>query len=77
MAAADYRLCDQCGCKAFYDAGMYDFDPPAEGVPDILDNEKPKHLWTCQLGGWAVLCRDCVKTHKAVVVPRSSEGGAA
>jgi len=51
MAAADYRLCDVCDRKTFYDA---DLDPD----------------YTDRIGAWAVLCRECAKTHDVVVVPR-------
>jgi hypothetical protein len=56
MALADYRLCDGCQGKAFYDSNLsYDFDE----YPDTgLSN----------LGDWCVLCRECAKTHKTQIV---------
>jgi hypothetical protein len=60
MAMCDYRLCDVCGGKAFYDVDIRDtryiatYDP-SEGVDPV---------------GLAVLCSECNKTHKAIVVPR-------
>lgn len=74
MALADYRLCDVCNGKAFYDAELrYDFkDYPVTGLP--------------RLGAWAVLCTECEKTHQITITPRaaiartsssgSGEGGA-
>jgi hypothetical protein len=58
MARADYRLCDVCDDKAFYDANLnYDFE------------ENPETgLW--QLGAWVVLCSDCAKTHDIQIVPK-------
>lgn len=57
MALADYRLCDVCGRKAFYDANLnYDF------------NEYPE-TGLSNLGDWSVLCRDCAKTHTTQIVP--------
>lgn len=49
MAAADYRLCDLCRAKAFYDCTLnYDF----QAYPDTgLFN----------LGAWCVVCRECAK----------------
>lgn len=62
MALADYRLCDLCESKAFYDANLNnDFDAPEEEyIRDsgyALDN----------LGDWAVLCKECAKTHKCTI----------
>jgi len=57
MALADYRLCDLCDGKVFYDANL-NYTPTKEGY--TLDH----------LGDWAVICLDCAKTHKCVVVPR-------
>jgi hypothetical protein len=63
MALADYRLCDQCGNKAFYDARLnYDVE---NGVT-VLDH----------LGTWAVLCVDCAKTHETVVLKRGEVNAA-
>ena len=60
MAAADYRLCDVCGGKAFYDADLYYPDEPndaGEFLPGFV-------------GAWAVLCDECAKTHEVVVRPK-------
>ncbi len=70
MAAMDYRHCDVCGCKAFYDADLdYDnkrFDENSGGVPG-------------NVGAWVVLCVDCAKTHEIKLVARKetkpAEGG--
>lgn len=60
MALADYRLCDRCEGKAFYDSQLsYDF----EEYPDTgLYN----------LGSWVVVCRDCAETHEARLVERTA-----
>lgn len=64
MAAGDYRSCDVCGGKVFYDVNLnYDYD-------QRMPNGEPKLDY---LGDWAVICDDCAKTHKCVVVPRSPE----
>ena len=59
MAMADYRLCDKCGRKAFYDATLdYDF----RTYPDTgLRN----------LGDWTVLCRECAAQFKCLIVKRT------
>ena len=62
MALADYKQCDRCGAKAFYDANISDphyvatWDP-SEDTPPI---------------GLAVLCAKCNETHEAVI--RKREG---
>lgn len=55
MALADYKLCDLCERKAFYDAQLgYDFKSyPGTG------------LWNC--GDWKVLCSSCAETHEVVI----------
>ena len=59
MALADYRTCDVCEKKAFYDSNLaYDF----REYPDT-------GLWN--LGDWGVLCRDCAKTHEVKIVERT------
>lgn len=61
MALADYRLCDVCDGKVFYDANLnYDHSQCGPDGAPKLD----------YLGDWAVICDDCAKTHKCVVVPR-------
>jgi hypothetical protein len=64
MAYADYRLCDVCQEKAFYDANLsYDFEEhPDTGLYNV--------------GAWGVLCRDCVKTHRVVILPLEAGEGA-
>ena len=55
MAGADYRSCDVCGCKTFYDSNLdYDF------------SENPK-TGLSGLGDWACLCDDCAKTHEVII----------
>ena len=58
MALADYRLCDVCGCKTFYDASLnYEFPENSEYVLE-------------RLGAWRVICVDCAKTHVVVVLEK-------
>lgn len=58
MAAADYRLCDVCGRKVFYDSNLnYDFSKcNSKGEPK-LDH----------LGDWAVICETCAETYECVI----------
>lgn len=60
MAAADYRLCDICRCKTYYDADLnFDFDTyPKTGL---------------RLGDWKVICIECAKTHEVQIVPRTTD----
>jgi hypothetical protein len=64
MALADYRLCDVCECKTFYDAELnYEIAPPDHPL-------HPQYVPSLRLGDWAVLCVDCAKTYEVVVQPR-------
>jgi hypothetical protein len=77
MAAADYRLCDVCGEKAFYDANLQ-YDDVGDGTPyrvagaEQYDTPEACQRWGLRLGylgDWAVICDECAKTHKCVIVP--------
>lgn len=69
MAMADYRLCDKCGEKAFYDSNLsYEFAwEKGSSIPadELVRGEQYKLGY---LGDWAVLCTDCAKTHKCIIV---------
>jgi hypothetical protein len=79
MAGADYKNCTLCGRKAFYDANLNyvfgedsDLPPYREaGKPQYEDPElNKKHgAQLDRVGDWAVLCHDCAKTHKTIIVP--------
>jgi thiol:disulfide interchange protein len=58
MAACDYRSCDVCGGKVFYDANLnYDHDDAGNITLDYL-------------GDWCVICTECAKTHESKVVKK-------
>lgn len=57
MAYGDYRHCDVCDVKTFYDANL-NYGVDDYGSPFDLE----------RLGDWAVLCVECAKTHKCVVI---------
>ena len=70
MAYADYRLCDICGGKAFYDANLnYEFGTHKEPIPveELVENT---NYGIDRLGDWAVICLDCANTHKCVIVKK-------
>lgn len=82
MAMADYRLCDVCGGKAFYDSNLNYDDGPSEyrtrdkpfrmAGEEQYDNPDLNHKHGMRLdyvGDWAVICDDCAKTHKTQIVP--------
>ncbi|WP_167309938.1 hypothetical protein [Ralstonia mannitolilytica] len=82
MALADYRLCDVCGNKAFYDSLLRYEDGhdeySANRTPYRIAGEEQyreaetnkKHgMRLGYLGDWAVLCEECAKTHKTQIVP--------
>ncbi len=70
MAYADYRLCDVCQRKAFYDSVLDygDYDKVGED-----GNLLPEH----NTGAWKVLCRECAKTHTITIAPRIAEASRA
>ena len=78
MAKADYRLCDVCEEKTFYDSNLsyerhneeWAKDKPAYRVAG--EDQGPYGLRLGWLGDWAVICSDCAKTHKCVIVPVAS-----
>lgn len=77
MAYADYRLCDVCGGKAFYDSNLNYGDAgvasyrvvgkPQYEIPEI--NEK-YGITLDHVGDWAVICHECADTHECKIVPR-------
>ena len=85
MALADYRLCDVCDGKAFYDANLNYEHEPSQWGPDVpyreagkeqCDDPELNHKHGSRLGylgDWAVLCLDCAKTHRTQIVPIKQE----
>jgi hypothetical protein len=82
MALADYRLCDVCEGKAFYDAHLNygdgtdawhkDLSPYRQAGKDQYDKPEFNQKYGMRLdylGDWAVICSECAKTHKTVIVP--------
>lgn len=76
MALSDYRLCDVCGGKAFYDANLNhdkgcdeEWHYPYRTEGKEQHGEKKHQMRLDYLGDWAVICSDCAKTHKTIVVP--------
>lgn len=71
MAYADYKLCDICGEKAFYDSNLnYEWSTKQDPIPENLMYKEvgiPIHMKLDRLGDWAVLCRNCSKTYKCVI----------
>ena len=90
MAGADYRHCDVCQTKCFYDANLnYEEGPPryrpdappyrvvgAEQEYSTEAHLKKYGLRLDYLGDWAVICSDCAKTHKTVIAPIAASDAA-
>lgn len=76
MAYADYRLCDVCGGKTFYDANLnYDQGADVEGSvrnAGVL----LQHTRLDYLGDWCVICHECAKTHECRVVQKDGHATA-
>lgn len=62
MAISDYKLCDICENKAFYDANISDSRYIATWDYEEAQETEPV--------GIAVLCPECNKTHKCVIQKR-------
>ena len=80
MALADYRLCDVCEGKAFYDSQLnykQSKDWGGQPITSSLRNggEMMPATSLDSVGDWVVICTDCAKTHKCVIVPPSTRRG--
>lgn len=74
MAMADYRQCDICGCKAFYDAHLnYQWETKSEPIPKDEQISGSPGMKLDYLGDWAVLCTDCAKTHECVIEAKQAK----
>jgi hypothetical protein len=62
MAYADYRHCDVCDEKVFYDADL--------NYEEVKEDGQWK-LKLGNLGDWKVICDECAKTHEVVVRERA------
>lgn len=72
MSGMDYRHCDACGNKAIYDAAL-NWRDSQPGDIAIENNGSPVGRAVDSLGGWAVVCQDCARTHVARVLTREQE----
>lgn len=87
MAAGDYRSCDVCGGKAFYDANLSYEDCTSEWakhrepyrIAGAEQYDKPELMKYAvvlgYVGDWAVICNECAKTHMTQIVRRPSKEG--
>lgn len=87
MARGDYRGCDVCDGKAFYDANLnYEQDPNEyrsrppyrvagddqyPGTPEM--NEKYALRLDC-VGDWAVICTNCSPRFRTLIEPIAPSG---
>lgn len=64
MAGADYKSCDKCGCKTFYDAVLdYDFDEEEDNL-----RNKETGLWNT--GDHKSLCNACSINYELVIMKK-------
>ena len=73
MAAADYRLCDKCGGKTFYDANL-NYGNRHDGEPYREAGQEQTWNSLEDVGDWAVLCRRCAKTHRTAIAEIAPTG---
>ena len=78
MASGDYRSCDVCGGKAFYDANLnYETGDKIDGkwvYPEAPYRVAGEDQGQCApaldyVGDWAVICKECAKTHRTEILP--------
>ena len=72
MALCDYRLCDVCGGKAFYDANLaYE---QGQHVKRWLRNggQMMENTELGYVGDWAVICDRCAETHEICIRPKAT-----
>ena len=63
MALSDYRLCDVCGAKVFYDATLnYGIQPAFSGQKQV------DGVYLDYLGDWKVICADCSEQYQCVIL---------
>ena len=74
MAFVDYRLCDVCGSKAFYDARL-NYEQTSDGAALRNGGEMIQGLSLDRLGDWCVLCTDCARTHRCVIMSLDAAKG--
>ena len=68
MAMADYRWCDKCEGKAFYDANLNYGD--SDDGPCYREAGKEQGYHSLHgLGDWAVLCPRCSQFNRTAVLP--------
>ena len=66
MAGCDYRSCDKCGAKTFYDAALHFDDDRVDRYMDPLP---------VGCGDWGALCMKCAKTHEIRIVQKEARDG--
>ena len=67
MALADYRLCDVCRSKVFYDANLnYSWAPAFNGQKSV------DGTYLDYLGDWKVICFDCSEQYECVIRDKST-----
>ena len=82
MAGGDYRSCDVCGSKAFYDVilnyetgkkvgGVWVYASNPYRVAGASQGADGKGLG--YVGDWAVICTNCAKTHRTAILPMEAE----
>ena len=80
MAAGDYRSCDVCGGKAFYDARLnYDTGKKIDGkwvyseTPYRIAGDEPGafSVGLDYVGDWAVICTGCSPRFMTRIVERA------
>lgn len=73
MALADYRLCDVCNSKCFYDSNLnYEFLEDADY--HWTDKNKRDGFRLDYLGDWGVICEACSEKWEVVIQTKNNRG---
>lgn len=71
MAYADYRHCDVCDGKCFYDTDLgYEFHESEWVEFDEVDKARGYKLG--YLGNWGVICKECMKDWEVVIQKKTN-----
>lgn len=77
MAAADYKLCDVCSGKAFYDSDLnYEdhHDAPDRKPYKVAGQKADWGYRLGYLGDWSVICDGCAETHQTRIIKAKDAG---
>lgn len=74
MAGADYRNCDVCGDRCFYDANLsYEYDSEFAKSGGVKANNRATYLELGRLSRWVVVCKECSQKYRTAIVVKGKK----